>query len=270
LLLFFVCAALGCSSSKPAAGSRTIRVMTFNIHHGEGLDGAVDIKRIAQLILDAKADVVALQAVDRGVERSKKIDIMTRLSDLTEMTYAFGKTMDLQGGRYGNGFLTRFPIFEERNLLYAADSLGEARGVLQLTLGVNGEEVVVMSTQLDGGGDNSTRDASIRELLAASRRYVPRPIVVCGDFNESPEGRGIEMMKEDFDDVWALLGKGPGATAPAGSRSTRLDYVFVSKPHGRSDSTGQGTLRPISARVLSSRASDHLPLLTEFEFSTEK
>ena len=236
--------------------------MTYNIHHGEGLDGTVDIERIAQLILDSKADVVALQAVDRGVERSKKIDIMTRLSDLTEMTYAFGKTMDLQGGRYGNGFLTRFPIFEERNLLYAADSLGEARGVLQLVLGANGEEIVVMSTQLDASGDDSRRDSSIRELMAASGRYVPRPIVVCGDFNESPDGRGIELMKEKFDDVWALVGRGAGATVPADSPATRHDYVFVSKPYGRSDSTVQRTLMPVSARVLPSRTSDHLPLLS--------
>jgi endonuclease/exonuclease/phosphatase family metal-dependent hydrolase len=244
--------------------------MTYNIHHGEGLDGAIDIDRIAKLILDSKADVVALQDVDRGVERSKKIDIMTRLSDLTEMTYAFGKTMDLQGGRYGNGFLTRFPIFEERNLLYAADSLGEARGLLQLVLGANGEEFVVMSTQLDTRDDDSGRAASIQELIASSLRYAPRPVLVCGDFNEPPGGKSILMMKESFEDVWALAGRGAGATAPADSPATRVDYVFVSKPHGRSDSTVQGTLRPISARVLPSRASDHLPLLTEFEFSTEK
>jgi endonuclease/exonuclease/phosphatase family metal-dependent hydrolase len=261
---------LGCSSSRQAAGSRTIRVMTYNIHHGEGLDGKVDIDRIAKLILDSKADVVALQEVDRGVERTKNIDIMTYLSDLTDMTYAFGKTTDYQGGRYGNGFLTRFPIFEERNLLYGADSLRERRGLLQLVLGASGEEFVVMSTHLDNGRDHSERVSNIRELMAAAQRYTSRPIIVCGDFNETPEGRAITMMRESFTDVWETVGGGAGATYPADSVATRIDYVFVSRPYGKSDTSYQRTLRPISARVLSSRASDHLPLLTEFEFSTEK
>lgn len=244
--------------------------MTFNIHHGEGLDGKVDIERIAKLILDSKADVVALQEVDRGVERTKKIDIMTELSDLTDMTYAFGKTEDFQGGQLGNGFLTRFPIFEERNLLYAADSLKERRGLLQLVLGASGEEFVVMNTQLDNRSNDSGRASSIRELIAAARRYIPRPIIVCGDFDESPRGNGIMMMKENLSDVWEVAGSGAGATFPADSPATRMDYVFVSKPLGKSDTTFRRALRPISARVLPSRASDHLPLLTEFEFSTEK
>lgn len=262
--------ALGCSSSSQATGSRTIRVMTYNVHHGEGLDGKVDLERIARLILDARADVVALQEVDRGVERTKKIDMMTNLSDLTGMTYAFGKTADFQRGQVGNGFLTRFPIFEERNLLYAADSSGEPQGLLQLILGASGEELVVMNTQLDNSSDDSVRISNIRELRAAARRYAPRPIIVCGDFNEAPDGRGIAMMKEDFSDVWETAGSGSGATSPADSPARRIDCMFVSKPYGKSDTTYQRALRPISTRVLSSRASDHLPLLTEFEFSTEK
>jgi endonuclease/exonuclease/phosphatase family metal-dependent hydrolase len=244
--------------------------MTYNIHHGEGLDGKVDIERIAKLILDSKADIAALQEVDRGVERTKKIDIMTELSDRTGMTYAFGRTADFQGGRFGNGFLTRFPIFEERNLLYAADSLEERRGLLQLVLGTRGEEFVIMNTQLDNRSDDSGRASCIRELRAAAQRYAPRPIIVCGDFNEAPEGRDIMMLKESFSDVWEVAGSSAGATFPADSPATRIDYVFVSKPYGKSDTTYRRALMPISARVLPSRASDHLPLLTEFEFSTEK
>ena len=78
------------------------------------------------------------------------------------------------------------------------------------------------------------------------------------------------MMKENFSDVWEIAGSGSGATSPADSPAMRVDYMFVSKPYGKSDTTNQRALRPISARVLSSLASDHLPLLTEFEFSTEK
>ena len=59
-----------------------IHIMTYNIHHGEGIDGKVNIERLARVILDAQADIVALQEVDRGVERSHRIDTMARISEL--------------------------------------------------------------------------------------------------------------------------------------------------------------------------------------------
>lgn len=94
---------------------KTFRVMTYNIQHGEGLDGRVDIGRIAAAIRAGFADIVAPQEGDRGVKRSHRIDTMVALSDLTEMKWAFGKNIDYQGGDYGNGALTRFPILQEQN-----------------------------------------------------------------------------------------------------------------------------------------------------------
>jgi len=55
------------------SNSKTIRIMTYNIHHGAGIDGKVDIDRIAKVIARENADIVALQEVDRGVERSHRI-----------------------------------------------------------------------------------------------------------------------------------------------------------------------------------------------------
>src|SRR5512137_2576275 len=77
----------GCGSSRPGSAQATIRVMTWNIHHGEGTDGIVDVDRIARLIVDEKVDIVALQEIDRGVARSKKLDIITELADKTNRTY---------------------------------------------------------------------------------------------------------------------------------------------------------------------------------------
>ena len=77
-LLGFVCAAClltGCESTPPLTASHTFRVMTYNIHHGEGLDGKVDLLRIAELIKREGADIVALQEVDKGVERTARRDL---------------------------------------------------------------------------------------------------------------------------------------------------------------------------------------------------
>lgn len=250
------------------SGSRTsdkaiLRVMTYNIHHGEGMDSIVNIDRIAKVIRDANVDIVALQEVDRGVERTKKIDIITMLAEKTDMAYAFGKNIDYQGGDYGNGLLTRFPILEERNLHYRMIREGEQRGLLQLVLDVRGQEIVVMNTHIDYRQDDAERILNVGEIRDSEKRYRPRPVLVCGDFNDIPASRTGMLMKEDFVDSWEMAGSGDGFSYSTSEPVKRIDYIFVAKPPA-------GTpliLRPISARVLHTDASDHLPVVVEFRIS---
>ncbi len=65
LLLAFVQFS-GCAAREAVS----VRVMTYNIQHGEGLDGRIDLVRTAQVIRRSEANVVALEEVDRGVKRS--------------------------------------------------------------------------------------------------------------------------------------------------------------------------------------------------------
>ena len=268
--VLFALVACGCASGRQATSGSAIRVMTWNIHHAEGVDRTIDVDRIARIILSEKPDIVALQEVDRGVERSKKIDIITALADRTDMTYAFGKTIDYQGGDYGNAFLTRFPILEERNLHYKMIREGEQRGLLQLVLDVRGEEIVVVNTHLDSREDDSARVASIEELNVTLSGYSPRPVIVCGDMNDGPQSRVITQLKKDYVDSWEQAGRGEGFTYPSDEPKKRIDYIFILKNPNPERASAAVQLRPVSARVLPSSASDHLPLLVEFELSTER
>ena len=99
-ILMFVAAlsvCLGCRTPAPAPGAaaRTFRVMTFNIHHGEGLDGKVDLPRIAALIQNERADLVALQEVDKGVQRTARHDLPAELATLTGMTCLFSNNFHI-------------------------------------------------------------------------------------------------------------------------------------------------------------------------------
>src|SRR6266571_8013591 len=100
----------GCQSGPKGKASKTFRVMTYNIHHGEGLDGKVDLLRIAELIKREGADLVALQEVDKGVERTARRDFPDELAALTGLTCVFSNNYHYQGGEYGNAVLTRFPV----------------------------------------------------------------------------------------------------------------------------------------------------------------
>ncbi|MDB4778333.1 endonuclease/exonuclease/phosphatase family protein, partial [bacterium] len=88
----------------------TLRVLTYNIHHGRAMDGQFDYERLAATIAKLKPDVVALQEVDNKTERASGVDQAKRLGELLEMNHVFGNALYFSGGQYGEGVLSRFPI----------------------------------------------------------------------------------------------------------------------------------------------------------------
>ena len=269
LFLLFALTMTNCAASRRATGE-TIRVMTWNIHHAEGIDRTIDIDRIAKLILSEKVDIVALQEVDRGIERSKKVDQITRLADLTGMTYAFGKTSEIQKGDFGNAFLTRFPILEERNILFTKIHGDEQQGLHLLILEIRGDEMVIANTQLDSRNDDTARVANAGELLMALKPYGNRATIVCGDLNDSSASRTLTLLKQDFSDAWEQSGKGSGYTYSTASPRQRNDYIFILKNPKPDSASTPVHLRTVAARILSSSASDHVPLVVDFELTSER
>jgi endonuclease/exonuclease/phosphatase family metal-dependent hydrolase len=255
-LLFAAVFAGGCSTSSTLAGGRTFRVMTYNIHHGEGLDGKVDLPRIAELIQREGADIVALQEVDKGVERTGRRDLPAELAALTGMTCVFNNNFHYQGGEYGNAVLTRFPVTAWMNLHYQMLRTNEQRGLLQLTLNVHSHKLLFMNTHIDYRADDSERLLNVRQIQAAVKQPAGQPIILCGDFNDAPGSRTHRTMKETFDDTWELIGQGEGLTFSADKPHKRVDYIWISRDK---------SLVPLKVWVPQSDASDHLPVVAEFE-----
>lgn len=249
LLLAFVLATAAASGATPV----TLRVMSYNIHHGEGIDKRLDLERIAKLILDAKADVVGLQEVDRWVERTQRRDLPAELSKLTGMAVIFSRNITYQGGEYGNAVLTRFPVKRWQNTHYRMLRPGEQRGLLQLVLEISGREVLFMNTHIDYRPDDAERLINADEIKAAIERAGDLPVILVGDFNTLPGTPTHEKIKRFLTDSWERVGQGPGFTIPAAKPSKRIDYIFVSA----------ATVEPLKMEVLSSPASDHLPVVAD-------
>src|SRR5690606_15119708 len=106
---------LAAQDAAPAA--LRLRVLSYNIHHAEGVDRKLDVERIAKIIVAAKPDLVALQEVDQKVTRTRGVDQPAELARLTGMHMAFGGNIRLQGGEYGNAVLSRWPIKAQKNHL---------------------------------------------------------------------------------------------------------------------------------------------------------
>ncbi len=235
----------------------TFRVMTYNIHHGEGLDRKVDLERIADLIKQQKADIVAFQEVDKGVERTAKRDLPAEFAKLTGMTCIFSNNYHFQGGEYGNAVLTRFPITSWTNTYYKMLRPGEQRGILQLTLQVQGRELVFFDTHIDNRGDDSERVIYVDQINGLLPLYAGKPLMVCGDFNDTPASRTYEKVATNFTDAWKAVGEGDGFSFPSERPRRRIDFLWILKG---------SPIKPVKAWVPVSEASDHRPVVAEFRF----
>lgn len=241
-----------------------LRVFVYNIHHGRGMDGEVNIERIADLIRQKKPHLVALNEVDSGVERSGNIDIMEQLSESLEMEPVFSKNLDHEGGEYGNGILTSLPLASSENLHLKQVEEGEQRGLLQAEVEFNGMEIVFMTTHLDHQS-NMNRRSAVEQIIETTQKYSGTPVIIAGDFNTTPGDDVITGMKDFFTDVWEEQGKGPGYTipVPASKADRRIDYIFYSYNEGES------YLQAVHMEVINSEASDHLPVFAGFEIVKE-
>ena len=232
-----------------------LRVMTYNIHHGEGLDGRLDLERIARVITEARADLVGLQEVDRGVERTQRRDLPSELARLTGMSVRFESNLPHQGGEYGNAVLSRFPLKASRNTRYRSPRPGEQRGFLEVIVEAHGREILLINTHLDFRPGDEERLASVEELRAAVLAAGPRPVIMVGDFNAVPASDPITRVAGFMRDAWTVTGEGPGFTIPVRKPAKRIDYVWFTP----------GALDPVHAAVPVSDASDHLPVVVTFQ-----
>jgi endonuclease/exonuclease/phosphatase family metal-dependent hydrolase len=245
-----------CQNAAAPKETQSFRVMTYNIHHAQGLDGKIDLARIAALIQQEHADIVAVQEVDRGVERTGRRDLPAELAKLTGMSCIFTNNIRFQGGEYGNAVLSRFPVQQWTNTHLTMIKGKEQRGILQVSLQVQGRDLVFLATHLDSQLE-AERVASAAEILKLIQPYAKKPMLLCGDLNTVPGSQTCKRLAEQFTDSWSLAGSGAGNTIPAEKPNRRIDYIWFSKEAG---------LKPLKAWVPESEASDHRPVVTEFRF----
>lgn len=238
-----------------AAEPVRLRVLSYNIHHAAGIDGKLDPERIANVILSVEPDVVALQEVDRKVQRTGGVDQPAELARLTGMKVVFGANIELQGGHYGNAVLSRFPIVRHKNHLLPNVDNSEQRGVIEaeIELPATGETVILLATHLDYRTDERERLASAKALNALVTEDPDRPALLAGDLNATPESRTLELLGT----MWSRANAEPLPTVPVKAPTRQIDYVLY-RPAGR--------WKVVEVRVLDEAvASDHRAILAVLE-----
>ena len=169
-----------------------VTVLSYNIHHAEGVDGRLDLDRIAAVIRTSQADVVALQEVDQRVTRSNNIDQPQELAERLGMHVAFGPNIDLQGGKYGNAVLSRFPIKSTTNHLLPNVGGGEQRGLLEVDVELLTIKLTFLATHFDHRRNPAQRMASatfVNELVTNASRTARAWQATSTQFQIAPPSR---------------------------------------------------------------------------------
>lgn len=237
---------VGCHAAGNALQPpRTLRVLTYNIHHGEGTDERFDYKRLAGVIQKLEPDIVALQEVDVGTERASGVDQARLLAKLCRMHYAFGQAMPHQGGRYGEAILSRFPI--EKTLVHPLPfhSDFEPRAALEVVIQPAGiGPISFVGTHLCHRSDE-LRVQQAQRLGQLFPSQEGNPVILAGDFNARPDSRPMDV----------LLSSG---WVDAISPRSVIDYVLVR-------ACDEWTVREVTIAA-EPVASDHDPVLAVLEW----
>ncbi|HSE96219.1 MAG TPA: endonuclease/exonuclease/phosphatase family protein, partial [Methylomirabilota bacterium] len=175
------------SLSFDRAAEPTIRVATYNIHKARGLDGRDRLDRIADVLREIDATVVALQEVFAGQAE--------RLAAVTGMHAVFGPTREGAAGPYGNLCLTRLAPLDHAHydLTWRA---AEPRGCLRVDLVSPGPEAAplhVFNVHLGLGYRERVWQARrLSQVLHPDRLAGPR--LLLGDFNEWFHGGASRLL----------------------------------------------------------------------------
>lgn len=255
-IFVFISPVVGCSKSiddtsdgrlAPTDGSQYIRVLSYNIHHGAGMDRQLDLERIAKVIANVKPDIVAMQEVEVNTRRTKQVDQPKVLGELTGMHHVFGKAINFAGGYYGNAVLSRFPVVAQNNIALPG---GEPRSLMELTLKLpDSRELILLATHLDT--QEATRLKSLPIIHERTKAHANKPMLLAGDLNALPESTELKTLQQD----WTLASSGENLfTYPSETPTRQIDFILC-RP--------VALWQVVSTEVIDEPvASDHRPILS--------
>ena len=161
-----------------------LKVITFNVAHGRGMDGLVDINRQAKLMQKYNADIVFLQEIDMYTKRAGDVNQIREFSKEIYLPYSSMETnITLEDGYYGDGIISRFPIsFSTNYLMPLTDLNHEQRGILCNRIKLGTAKINLFSVHLSTYEDE--RILAAKELLRIIRKIDENEIIIIGgDFN---------------------------------------------------------------------------------------
>ncbi|MBN2240455.1 MAG: endonuclease/exonuclease/phosphatase family protein [Dehalococcoidales bacterium] len=227
-----------------------VKVMTYNLHCGINPYGDLDMEALAQEIENENPDIVALQEISRGWLIGGRVDMLDWLSKRLGMPCIFGPT---EGELWGNAVLSRFPVTESVNYKLPPEILFLERGYLVTKIDIgNNETITFIATHLH----HLTEDSEVRQdqvpVLLEGWDNTPFTVIT-GDMNARPDTPEIALFRDaGLTDIMADVIPPEGYTFISTDPYERIDYIWITPD-----------LVAANAHVISTQASDHMPIVVE-------
>lgn len=210
-----------------SAGLARMTVVSYNIHRAVGTDRRYRPDRIATVLEELRADIVALQEVESGSSNDHTLEY---LAGHTGMHVVSGFTRVRGNADYGNALLTRFAPQAVSQIDLTVKGC-EARGAIDVTLACmaagHASALRVIATHL--GLRPGERRHQVQQLLNYVAAAPPLPTILVGDVNEwFLWGRPLRWLHAYFeqtphtatfpsrlpifalDRIWGLAARAPG------------------------------------------------------------
>ena len=237
-------------------GYSDLRVATYNIHRGRGMDRRTRPDRIAEVLSAIGADIIALQEVI-GPGRTSTSHAQL-IGAALGMGWVMGHTRELRGHLFGNVVLARVPVRHhvQYNLSWGTC---EPRGCQRVDLHIDDSVLHVYNVHLGTALVERRHQASRLAAIVRDHR-VTGPKIVLGDFNEWSQGLATRVLDESLESVDLRAYLRRRRTYPGLFPLLHLDHIYY-----------QGAIEVRHVEVYRTRlalmASDHLPLLADLRIS---
>jgi len=235
--------------------TRTVRVATYNIHRGRGLDGRTRLERIAGVLAAIDADIVALQEVVGA--SPLKAGQAAELGAALGMGWVMAPTRHLRTALFGNVVLTRFPV--RHHVQYDLTwKTCEHRGVQRVDVGIEDDTLHFYNVHL-GTSLLERRHQAARLATLVHDRRVMGPKIVLGDFNEWARHLGAtDLLAERLQSIDLSKHLSRRRTYPGFFPILHLDHIYY-----------EGRVEVLKVTLprdrLALMASDHLPLVADLK-----
>jgi endonuclease/exonuclease/phosphatase family metal-dependent hydrolase len=249
-------------AESPAAG-HDLTVVTWNIERGAAYDAILAVLR------SLDPDVVLLQEVDQDCRRTGYRHVARDLAAALEMNWVaaaefqeIGEARNGAPALTGQAILSKFPIHGAMGLPFKAQDRWrwsvnpvQPRRGGRLALKAKTGGILFYNTHIESGGNERLQQRQMAEIVAdQSRTTDGTPVIIAGDFNNSPAPRSLTLRSLAHASFIDALGDSSGRGPTSNGQRQPIDWIFVKH-------MAAATGYVVNAR----EASDHSPVVTAFE-----
>ena len=276
------------SFGKPVASEGFVRIMSYNVHNFKHVDGETDVETFAYQVInkvrEENPDVLCCQEFAEFKPNQSRAQCMEDFMQGAGFQYVYYNQIHSFGG---NVVFSKYPLTKvlsdtglgkeiPSGVLVGVDAGEKGRFYVAnlhlVSYNITDGEIDILTktselrNQFDTVGMTvarklkyafELRSDEISEVLE-SIRQLDGPVVVCGDFNDTPMSYTYkQMQKAGFVDAFTQVGRGIKPTYGGKLPLMRIDYIW-----------GNDQIQPLEFKRIRYKASDHYPVMLDFQLTT--